>query len=67
MSPGRVRPGAAVLPGAEPFAHPSGPGRGVLLRHGFTSTPQSLRGWGGAFAASAASADRVTGAGRGQG
>ena len=38
-----------VLPGAEPFhaeGDPSGPGRvGVLLSHGFTGTPQSMRPW----------------------
>ncbi|WAL67511.1 alpha/beta fold hydrolase [Amycolatopsis cynarae] len=34
-----------VLAGAEPFTH-SGSGRiGVLLCHGFTGTPQSLRPW----------------------
>ena len=42
-------PDAAVMPGAEPFAFPgSGPdGRtGVLLVHGFTGTPMSMRPWG---------------------
>jgi carboxylesterase len=33
-----------VLPGAEPFTHVGG-GTGVLLCHGFTATPQSLRPW----------------------
>ena len=33
-----------VLPGAEPFDHAGGP-VGVLLCHGFTGTPQTLRGW----------------------
>lgn len=33
-----------VLPGAEPFAHQGGP-TGVLLCHGFTGSPQSLRPW----------------------
>ncbi len=33
-----------VLPGAEPFHHDGGP-VGVLLCHGFTGTPQSLRPW----------------------
>lgn len=33
-----------ILPGAEPFRHDGGP-TGVLLCHGFTSTPQSLRPW----------------------
>lgn len=34
----------AVLPGAEPFGHDGGD-IGVLLCHGFTGTPQSLRPW----------------------
>lgn len=34
----------AVMPGAEPFSH-DGSDVGVLLCHGFTSTPQSLRPW----------------------
>lgn len=34
----------AVLRGAEPF-HRGGGATGVLLCHGFTGTPQSLRGW----------------------
>ena len=33
-----------VLPGAEPYAHDGGD-IGVLLVHGYTSTPQSMRGW----------------------
>lgn len=33
-----------VLPGAEPFAADGGP-VGVVLSHGFTGTPQSLRPW----------------------
>lgn len=33
-----------VLPGAEPFTHDGGD-VGVLLCHGFTGTPQSLRPW----------------------
>jgi carboxylesterase len=33
-----------VLPGAEPFDHSGGP-VGVLLCHGFTGSPQALRGW----------------------
>src|SRR2546429_3210576 len=37
-------PMSPVLPGAEPFDHSGGP-VGVLLCHGFTGTPQSLRGW----------------------
>lgn len=35
-----------VLPGAEPFAHDGAADLGVLLCHGFTSTPQSMREWG---------------------
>ncbi|ADG88031.1 esterase [Thermobispora bispora] len=34
-----------VLPGAEPYHHDGGP-IGVLLCHGFTGSPQSLRPWG---------------------
>jgi len=34
-----------VLAGAEPFAFDGGP-VGILLVHGFTGTPQSLRPWG---------------------
>ncbi len=33
-----------VLPGAEPFSHDGGT-TGVLLCHGFTGSPQSLRPW----------------------
>ena len=36
--------GMPVLPGAEPYAADGGP-VGVLLCHGFTGTPQSLRPW----------------------
>jgi esterase/lipase len=46
---GPALPPADVLPGAEPFAFSgSGPnGRtGVLLVHGFTGTPMSMRPWG---------------------
>ena len=35
----------SILPGAEPFHH-DGSDVGVLLCHGFTGTPQSLRSWG---------------------
>jgi carboxylesterase len=45
---------ADVLPGAEPFAFPGGgpDGRtGVLLLHGFTGTPMSMRPWGEHLAA----------------
>jgi len=34
----------ALLAGAEPFEHPGGP-VGVLLCHGFTGSPQTLRSW----------------------
>ncbi len=39
-----------VMPGAEPFTLGDGP-VGVLLCHGFTGTPQSLRPWGEHLAA----------------
>ena len=42
---------SGVLPGAEPFALPSDSGRGFLLCHGFTGTPQSMRPWGEALSA----------------
>jgi carboxylesterase len=35
----------SVLPGAEPYSH-DGSETGVLLVHGFTGTPQSMRPWG---------------------
>ncbi len=38
-----------VMPGAEPYAHDGGP-VGVLLCHGFTGSPQSLRPWAGRLA-----------------
>jgi carboxylesterase len=47
MSP--VLPGV-LLPGSEPYDHAGGP-VGVLLCHGFTGSPQSLRGWGEYLAA----------------
>jgi carboxylesterase len=40
-----------VLTGAEPFAHDGASEIGVLLCHGFTSTPQSMRPWGAKLAA----------------
>ena len=44
-----------VMPGAEPFAFPGGDGpdgrTGVLLVHGFTGTPMSMRPWGQHLAA----------------
>jgi carboxylesterase len=41
----------SVLPGAEPFVLDAGPGApaGVVLCHGFTGTPQSIRPWGEAL------------------
>jgi carboxylesterase len=39
-----------IMPGAEPFAAAGGP-VGVLLSHGFTGTPQSLRPWAEQLAA----------------
>ena len=41
---------SSVLPGAEPFDHSGGP-VGVLLCHGFTGSPQTLRGWADYLAA----------------
>lgn len=38
-----------LMPGAEPYRHEGGR-IGVLLCHGFTGTPQSLRPWGQYFA-----------------
>lgn len=35
-----------VLPGAEPFNHDGSQDIGVLLCHGFTGSPQSMRPWG---------------------
>jgi carboxylesterase len=40
-----------MLAGAEPFSHPGEGGLGVLLCHGFTGTPQSMRPWGEYLAA----------------
>lgn len=34
-----------VLPGAEPFAHDGSADLGVLVCHGFTGSPQSVRPW----------------------
>ncbi|MBW3614101.1 MAG: alpha/beta fold hydrolase [Actinobacteria bacterium] len=39
-----------ILPGAEPYSA-AGSGDGVLVLHGFTGTPQSMRGLAHAFAA----------------
>jgi carboxylesterase len=43
------RESVAVMPGAEPFSAPGGP-HGALVLHGFTGTPQSMRGLAKAFA-----------------
>ena len=40
---------AGLIPGAEPFSAPGGP-HGALVVHGFTGTPQSLRGLAQALA-----------------
>lgn len=40
-----------VQPGAEPFVHDGSEDVGVLLCHGFTSSPQSMRAWGEHLAA----------------
>lgn len=42
--------GATLMPGAEPFSFDGG-AVGVLLVHGFTGTPQSMRPWGEFLAA----------------
>ncbi len=42
----REQSNVPVMPGAEPFAAVGGSDVGVLLCHGFTGTPQSLRPWG---------------------
>jgi alpha-beta hydrolase superfamily lysophospholipase len=35
-----------LLPGAEPYSHDAGPGSvGVLVIHGFTGSPKSMRPW----------------------
>jgi esterase/lipase len=48
-------PSPDVMPGAEPFEFPGGDGpegrTGVLLVHGFTGTPMSMRPWGEHLAA----------------
>src|SRR3954453_23950598 len=53
--PGPDPRSATVLPGAEPFDFPGGDGpdgrTGVLLVHGFTGTPMSMRPWGEHLAA----------------
>jgi carboxylesterase len=40
-----VSPQPTVLPGAEPFSHDGSTDIGVLLCHGFTGSPQSMRPW----------------------
>ncbi len=47
---GTARPGAAGPPGAEPFAADGGP-VGVLVLHGFTGSPQTIRDWASHLAA----------------
>lgn len=49
--PMRREGGVPVLSGAEPFAHDGSEDIGVLLCHGFTSSPQSMRPWGEHLAA----------------
>lgn len=44
-------PAGTLLPGAAPFELAGGDAVGVLLVHGFTGTPQSLRPWGEHLAA----------------
>src|SRR5690349_5123499 len=46
----RKEPAVPVMPGAEPFAHDGGD-TGVLVCHGFTGTPQSMRPWAERLAA----------------
>lgn len=43
--------GMPVLPGAEPFGHEGSDEIGVLLCHGFTGSPASMRSWGEHLAA----------------
>jgi carboxylesterase len=45
-----MAPVSDVLPGAEPWSAPGGP-HGALVVHGFTGSPQSMRGLAEAFAA----------------
>ena len=44
VEPGRAPTTATVVPGAEPYAGGSGP-VGVLLCHGFSGSPRSMRPW----------------------
>lgn len=44
--------GSTILPGAEPVTHDGETDIGVLLCHGLTSTPQSMRSWGEQLATS---------------
>lgn len=44
VEPARAPTTATVVPGAEPYAGGSGPD-GVLLCHGFTGSPRSMRPW----------------------
>ena len=47
---------APILPGAEPFSHTGGPS-GVLVLHGFTGNPQSMRPLAVALAAAGYTVD----------
>lgn len=44
-----------ILPGAEPFGHDGSTDIGVVLCHGFTGSPQSMRPWGARLAEAGAS------------
>jgi carboxylesterase len=47
-----------LLPGAEPFSHDAGPGAvGVLVVHGFTGSPKSMRPWAEELAAAGLSVE----------
>ena len=47
---------APIIPGAEPFSQPGGPS-GVLVLHGFTANPQSVRPQAEALAAAGYTVD----------
>jgi carboxylesterase len=46
-----TEPATAVIPGAEPWSHEGTTTHGVLVLHGFTGNPSSVRGLATAFAA----------------
>lgn len=48
--------GKDIIPGCEPWSAPGGP-HGALVLHGFTGSPQSLRGVAGALAAAGLAVD----------